>query len=480
VGYRKTPFLGGETTSRSRNLAYFRAVNIYPEFVQTKDGAEVGAFFGCPGLSLLTSLGNGPVRQVYAAANGVLYVVSGNAFYSVTGANWAIASLGTIGSIYGNVSIIENSASQLQIVDGTGAWVYNYSTATFSAVTLPSGVVPSVSAAQDGFALINNVGTNQFYQSNLNDFTTYQGLNFSAADSTPDQIVAMFDIHREVWIFKKKTTEVWVNAGNAGFAFQRLQGVNIQTGCVAPYSTSRLGEGIAWLGQDEQGKGIVYLTNGYAATRISTNAVEEAINGYSLITDAFSYSYQQEGHVFYVLTFPSGNQTWAYDLTTGLWHERASFSNGQFGYQAPSCCATYNNKIVVGDSGSGNLYALDLTTFTDNGATRKWLRSWPAFPKNQNSAVRFNELMVTLQTGISIPDGTNPQLMLRWADDGGYTWSNEVWADSNVVGATQAYVRFRRLGQSSKGRGLNRIFELSGTDPIPVALLGAELDADPT
>ena len=60
----------------------------------------------------------------------------------------------------------------------------------------------------------------------------------------------------------------------------------MQHGTIAPYSVARLGEGFAMLSQDTRGQAVVASVSGYRPTRISTHAVENAINNYSVITDA--------------------------------------------------------------------------------------------------------------------------------------------------------------------------------------------------
>lgn len=478
----KTPFLGGTYVSRSKDLADNRCVNLFPELVETKEGKAVGAFYGCPGYYLLSTIGSGPIRGAYRASTGVLYVVSGNGLYSVS-ATWQATLVGTFASSTGPVKMVDNG-NQLLIVDGTGGYCLVFKTGAFTQ-PLPGtpGVIPATLAYQDGFALVNFSGTNQFYQSNLNDFTTWQALNFSSADSNPGAIIGMYDLHREVWLFKTDRTEVWVNAGLPGFAFQRLQGVQIPEGCVAPYSIDRIGDSIMWLGQDEQGQGIVYMSNGYAAVPVSTHAISFAIQALPTISDAIGFTYQQDKHFFYVLTFPSGNLTFVFDMSSKLWHERATFNaNGTFSRHVANCHAFAYGVHAIGDFSNGNLYAWDMNTYTDNGNVHKWLRSWRALPPSQESFVqyRFESLEISCQTGVNVPDGLNPQMMLRWSDDGGYNWSNELWADSNQTGNTSPRVIFKPLGQTKRGTGYDRIFELSGTDPVPVALIDANLEASPT
>ena len=72
----------------------------------------------------------------------------------------------------------------------------------------------------------------------------------------------------------------------------------------------------------------------------------------------------------------------------------------------------------------------------------------------------------------------DPQVMLRWSDDGGHTWSNETWASMGKLGEYYRRVFWRRLGMTLKLR--DRVYEISGTDPVKLAVMGAELLLSPT
>jgi hypothetical protein len=474
----KTPFLGSAYTSRSLDLACQRAINIFPEIVDTREAKDIGAFFATPGLDLLATVGSGPIRG-FQVTPSFLYVASGGLLYKVD-TSWNATPLGALGTSSGPVQFIFNG-TQVMAVDGTDSYVCSGSTFT-PGILAAIGVTANAISYQDGFGVVNNKGTTQWFQSNLFDFSTWSAINFSSADSAPDAVVTLFDNKREVFLFGSNKTEVWINAGLPGFAFQRLQGVYIPEGCAAAASPALVKDQIAWLGSG----GVVYLQSGYEAKRISTHAIEFSIQGYSTYADAIGYSYQQEGHFFYVLTFPTGNETWVYDLTTSaktgvsMWHQRAYFSNGSFSRHLSNCAAFFNNQAIVGDYASGNIYALDLNTYQDNGQPIKRLRSWRAMQGAADSTYRFNELTLDFQTGIKIPDGTNPQAMLRWSDDGGHTFGPQLFASLGQPGETTKRVRWTRLGQTKKSIGLDRIWEVSTTDNIPVAWIGASMDAEQT
>jgi hypothetical protein len=138
---------------------------------------------------------------------------------------------------------------------------------------------------------------------------------------------------------------------------------------------------------------------------------------------------------------------------------------------------TFNNQIIVGDYENGNLYALDLNTYQDNGDIQKWLRSWRPIPENQNTLVRTAQhgLQLLCESGVGLNDGqgSDPQVMLRWSDDGGHTWSSEHWTQMGRIGQYGFRAFWRRLGMTLKLR--DRVYEVSGTDPVKIIITGANL-----
>jgi hypothetical protein len=200
------------------------------------------------------------------------------------------------------------------------------------------------------------------------------------------------------------------------------------------------------------------------------------------LQNALSYTYQQEGHAFYVLTFPSDNATWVYDVSTQAWHERAGFENGNFVRHRSNCQCNFGGNIIVGDFANGNIYTFDLDVYADNGGIQKWLRSWRALPTGQNNLKRTSQhsLQLDCETGVGLNNGQGsaPAAMLRWSDDGGHTWSNEHWRDMGAIGQYGYRTIWRRLGMTLKIR--DRVYEISGTDPVKIAIMGAELFVSPT
>lgn len=477
----ETPFFGPSYVSKSTNLADQRLINLYPEVVETKTGKSIGMLTLCPGLKLQFTLDAGPIlSRSMIVMEGNLYIISGNTLYRIS-PTFVATVVGTI-SITSSVSAYVYSAS-----GGLVPVVLPFSAQGDGNIYLiTNGIqilisIGAPTAYQDGFGLMVQTGSNIWWQSNLLDLTTWDALNFASASGDSDNIVGIIQLKLEVFLVKQYETEVWVNVGTAGFAFERVSGIYVEQGAVTGATISRIGEKFMFLGQSTQGNNVVIEMNSYTPRRVSTHAIEEEISGYSTTTDSFSYTYQQEGHVFYVLVFPSGNAVWVYDATSSdllgipCWHQRAAFANGAFSRHWGNSYVFFAGLHLVGDYANGNVYSFNTSTLTDNGTTRKWLRSWNATTKMPEDVTRFSTLWIDMQTGLGIDANIDPQVVLRFSDDGGHTWSDEFIRSAGKLGQTAKRVKFNRLGSTRRSKGLNRIFELSSTDIMPVNMFGAYL-----
>lgn len=476
----KTPFLGASYVARSVNAAANRCVNLFPEAVP-EGGKEPGFLNRAPGLRLVATVGTGPIRGLWARTgpgNTTVYVVSGTELYNYTAG--VSTKLGDVSGT-GPVSIADNGTQLFIACNGPG-YIYNTTTAVFAPITDPD--YPGAVTVQylDGYFVFNEPGSQRLWVTSLLDGLSVDPLDFASAEGSPDDVVAVAVDHRELWVFGTSTIEVWYDAALASFPFTRIQGAFNEIGLAAAYSVAKLDNMLFWLGADTRGSGIVYKNNGYTGIRISTHALEYAIQQYSTISDAVAYTYQQEGHAFYVLTFPTANATWVFDVASGEWHERAGFAAGEFVRHRSNCQCNLAGSTLVGDFENGNIYAFDLAVYTDNGEIQKWLRSWRALPTGQNNLKRTAQHSLQLDAeagvGIAVGQGEDAEVMLRWSDDGGHTWSDEHWKSLGRVGEYGRRVIWRRLGMTTKLR--DRVYEVSGTDPVKITLLGATLQVSPT
>ena len=380
----KTPILGHSYVARSVNAADNRMINLYPETVP--EGGKENAFLTrTPGMQyVFATAADTPVRGMWVMGS-FLYVVAGLVLYKVD-ADWNVTSIGAV-SGDGPVSMSDNG-SQLWIACNPRAYVYTVSSNTLAEVTDPDFPGALMVTYLNGYFIFNQPNTQTFWITSFLDGTSIDPLNFDSATASPDTLVGLIADHGELWLFGAQTIEVWYYTGDVNFPFSRIQGAFNEIGCAAPFSIAKLDNTLFWLGNDARGNGIVYRANGYNGQRVSTHAIEWAIQQYGYIGDAIAYTYQQEGHPFYVLTFPTANKTWVYDVATDGWHERAAFDNGVFYRHRSNCQANFNGKILVGDYLDGNVYEFNTSYYADGDQPLKWLRSWRALPTGQNNLKR--------------------------------------------------------------------------------------------
>ena len=501
----KTPILGSSYVTRSINAADNRMVNLYPEIVP-EGGKEPAYLMRAPGLRFLNSVGTGPIRGLWTYG-GYGFAVSGDTLYRID-SFWNAVAKGTV-SGFGPVSMVDNG-TQLFVACNGPSYIYNLTTDVFAEITDPDFPGAVTVGYIDGYFVFNEPNSQKFWVTSLLDGLSVDPLDFASAEGSPDGLMSLIVDHREIWLFGTNSVEVWYDAGLQDFPLARIQGAFNEIGCAAAYSVAKLDNGLFWLGADARGKGIVYRSQGYTGQRISTHAVEWQIQQYTDISDAIGYTYQQDGHSFYVLIFPTANTTWVYDVSTGAWHERAGWAYNEFTRHRSNCQMAFNGEIVVGDYQNGNIYAFDMNQYSDNGDVQKWLRRWRALPTGQNDLKRTTQhsLQLDCETGVGldgndydtiivdllatessyrlatetgdnillnfdVTQGANPQVMLRWSDDGGHTWSSEHWKFMGRIGRYGFRTIWRRLGMTLKIR--DRVYEVSGTDPVKIAIMGAEL-----
>lgn len=466
----KFPFVGPAYQSRSSNVNAQRCVNLYPEVDES--GKNVLVLYGTPGLLRKTTVGNGPIRGAIAIGS-YLYVVSGTSLYRVD-QSWNAFLLGTV-SGSGLVSMATNR-SQLMIVNGTNGYIVTLSTGALTPITSTDfPTAPDAVTFIDNYFLVNSSGSDQFQISTLGDGLIWDGTDFASAEGNPDDVVSILADHRELWLFGSKSIEVWYNSGDADFPFDRIQGAFIEVGCIAKNSVAKADNTVYWIGQDANGYGMVWSARGYQPQRVSTHAIEHALQGYTRLDDAIGWTYQQEGHTFYVLSFPTADRTWALDLANGLWHERAYRDpvTGLLHRHRANCHAVFNGLNIVGDHTSGKLYELDLDTYTDDGDEIKSLRACAVlWDTTDLTNMAHYRLQIDVEGGVGLitGQGSDPQMMLRWSDDGGHEWSSEHWTTIGALGKYGAMAIWRRLGGSR-----NRIYEASITDPVKRVIINAHL-----
>lgn len=326
----------------------------------------------------------------------------------------------------------------------TGAFLGGY----FLALVPPSG---SALDAVDG-------KTVRF--SNLRDGGFYDPLDIIVKEAQPDNAVAIFVDHEELYVFGSKNSEVWRNTGSVT-TFERDPAGSIEFGCASPFSIVKLDSSIYMLAGDSRGKPIAIRLNGYQPQRVSTAAMEQIFESYGTdYSSAVAYSYSEGGHRLWVISFPTAGKTWCYDASVGSWAEWQS-SGGRFRGAFHALCW---NTHLVADYANGKIYSSSLGVVGESGGTMLHER----IARHSNEAIgkhRYHRVMLDMQAG------SGASVLMSYTDNDGVAWASD---KSATLSASLQRVIWRQLGASR-----DRVFRFRCTTNTVQSWVNAFVDIEP-
>jgi len=436
------------------------------------DDNKKSVLYHSPGLLELCSLTDCTEIRGIVAWDDYLYVAAKRGTQAVL---WKVSPGGTATECgYFTTSRtgklwMANNSTQLVMVDGPG-YVYTRATGSFGEITDAQWADAYTCSYQDGFGLFSDDDTDYWYHSELNDLTTYASADFYQKMAKTDGLTSVHSHLREPWIFGPGTTEVFYNAGGDNTSamnptFKRNPGGVIPIGIGA--AASSVG--------DEHGLPMTWLTNyktivsatRYEPMEISNQMLARSLNDMATVSDAVAFGYKEGGHTFYQITFPSSDQTWIYDYTTKLWFRLQSYKiSGGYGRQRANCYARMGNVHYVGDYENGKIYKMSTNYYDDNGyEIRRELYTKEVMAGMKR--ISFPDIMIDLDSGIDVSEGTSPTIFIQISKDGGNTYSSEIERTTGSIGDFGHRSIWRRLGS-----GYRQMTKVVVTDLIPWKVMG--------
>lgn len=461
-----------------------RCINLYPEVTpKITKPPTFATHFQRPGKVLLSSPpAAGAGRLLWAASDGELFAVVGDTVYFVA-PDWSWQELGKIAAGTTPCSMADNgkmAGGDIVLVDGTAnGYQIDMTTRAMTPIVDGTGTFVGADVVRylQGFFLFNAPNTTNWYIS-LAFSVAFNALDVAAKSSHADNIVTIGLRQREVWLIGETTTEPWSLVGGADFPFEEIPSTFVLYGCAAKYSLANADVNLFWVSKNDQGQAIIVRSDGYEAKRISTHAIEAEIQKYATVADAVGSAYQVRGHTFYVVTFPTGNTTWVFDLATDFQpHELAwTDDDGNLNrdralfYAAVSPLGGYAGGVVALDWETGDLYRIDPTVYNDAGRAISFVRGFPHV-MDELKRVTHGSLVVDIDCGNIEDPAADPQLNLRYSDDRGHTFSETLQCSMGKTGEYQSSPNFNGLGMAR-----DRVYELFWSVDAKTALNGIYLD----
>lgn len=455
--YDKIPLFGPDSADDSPDVNSQLTQNMWPRL--RVEGARTPiAMYGVPGLTeVAIAPSGGPCRGNGVRFGGNAYLVVKNKLLKIDSV-WTITEVGTLNTSAGNIEMAVGR-DYLMIVDGTDGYTYNGTTfATIIDVDFPAN--PTHCAYQSTYFIANKGSSDEFYISASEDPTSWASLDFEAASEKPDNCFGLDTTAKDLYIFGDQSTQVYfADPNNPLFPFTLYKGAVLNFGLQAPNSLVSSSAGIFFLGTAEEGGIFVVMLNGFQGVIIS-NDIADDLKDYTTTDDAVAYVYRYSDKTHYQITFPTESVTHEYIVEDNFWTKRKSdglTKHLSLGH------VFFNNVNVVGDANSGELYKIDGTVYTEDGSQIERIRRTQNVNVGGNGLI-FWEVQLLIEAGVGTAGGSgaNPQVAMRYSDDGGHNWSSWLNGEMGAIGETETTCYWDKLGVSPRGR----IFEFKVTDPV--------------
>jgi hypothetical protein len=392
-------FIGGFYTGESPTALAARTMNWYVENVEAPGGRNKQVLYPTPGVRTFVDTAGLNGRGAFAQSGRAFFAI-GNKLFEVF-ADFTAIDRGTMVTDSNPVTIQSNGdgGDELFITSGDHGYVYDLSANTLTQV-VSSGATQG--GMLDGYFLRIDALNSTLYISDLLDGTTWDPTQFAQRSIAPDPWIGMAVNYREIWLFGTETSEVWYDAGTSPFPFAPHPSGLVPYGITATFSVKNVNGTLIWLARTKSGRGQVVAAQGFNPKVISTHALQVAIDSYEEITDAVGDTFDFFGHTFYLLTFPSAQASWLYDLTTGVWTEIGTWVSGLNDYIAwrPLFHCFAFNKHLIADRASGTVMELSTAFGTDiEGRSIRRLRQAPV-PMQELKRVFIREFSLYMETGL--------------------------------------------------------------------------------
>lgn len=472
--------------SESQSFNSQRCINMIPVIPQASSLND-RALFGSDGLTEKTELTG--VNRGSILANGIAYFVNGSSLWSID-SSYASVELGTVAGVV-RVSMATNTTIDERtkiviVVPGIASYVYDSSLGTVVAISDPDFLMSDTVSFKDSYYVFTSSDGLQAFNSAPNDPTSFDALDRFTAEVNPDSIVASIVNHNELYIMGEVTGELFQINPNVidGTPFQRVPGGTVEKGLHGKFAIAEFDNSFVFAGGGKNEKTSIWkLTGSASAAKISTSAIDSEIQKFNKeeISESFAIPWSQRGQTFVSFTFESSripSRTFIYNATTSAlsgvstWHELQSGVNVDNRWRVQSIVHAHG-ELLVGDSITGKIGALDRDAFTEYG--EPILRQVTSQPYRVLDKSQFlDNLEIVMEKGVGLTSGfgSDPKIRMKFSNTGTKEWTSEFSRSFGKIGEWDRRTVWRRQGRASTNRTLSFIM----TDPVRCNILGCNLN----
>ena len=316
-------------------------------------------------------------RGIFTSVRGnLLIAVIGSQVYSLN-ENLSPSLVGSLATESGEVFMDENLNSQICIVDGVNAYIYNYSLG-YANLTIQTGLgtlIPGYVCFHNTYFLFGNADRtangSAWYAYQYNTSTTIIAATPGqfALQTKPDYAIAVLRIPGQssnVLVFGSSVCEVWTQIGGLQ-NYRRQSTINVDYGCISTSTIVTSDQYVIWLAVNENNAPIIMVYTGQGFEPVSTDGIDYQLSQIQYPSQSTAMSYRQDGHLFYQLTFYNtvDNVTILYDLSTKTFF---TLTDAALNYHPAREFAYFKDNLYFISLNNGSLYqsSTNFTTYNEN------------------------------------------------------------------------------------------------------------------
>ena len=460
------PIVSGIFTDGGPDVRTAYPVNLMP----VPKGSGVSDYYLRPHDGVVV-LGAGPgIDRGGIEWRGVCYRVMGTKLVSVdpTGAATVLGDVGGAGYV-----TMDYDFDRLGIVSGQNLFFWDGGALTQN--TDPDLGVVLDTAWIDGYWMTTD--GEKLVVTDLGNPLSVNPLKYGSSEIDPDPVVALVKIRNEVYAVNRHTIEVFDNIGGEFFPFQRIDGAQIQKGAVGTHACCAFAEMLAFVGSGRNESTSVYIGANATAQAISTQDVDEVLQGYSesQLSQIKLESRIDRSHKLLYMHLP--DRTLVYDhastqvIGAPVWFTLTTGLDGFAEYRARNFVWCYG-KWIVGDTQQARTGYLDDTLSSHWGSVVRWEFSTPIVYNGSRGAI-FHELELVALTG-RVPVGMNPTISTSYSVDG-QAWSQDRFILAGSSGDSQKRLVWWQQGFMRD----RRVQRFRGTSHAHISMLRLEARLEP-
>jgi len=312
----------------------------------------------------------------------------------------------------------------------------------------------------DGYYVVGTP-SGLLYNSNVEDPTTWQAINYIGVVSDADPLLAIGRTINYIVTFGSHHIEFFYDAGSSpGSPFLPYQNAVIQFGIAAEDSLVQMDNTLIWMSTAKQKGYQVMAMSGQTPQVISNQYIERIINRCDP-NQAYAFSIKISGHSLYVLTLRDLGYTLVYDFAQNGWTYWSSMENNQETYFLGQYYTKFGTLDLLQHVNTGTIYQFDPNTYQDYGNPINVLCRTPLVDGGTNLRKFWRSVQI-------VGDKVDSYALLRYTSDDYQTFS--AWQNVNL---NTAKSQVNRLGQ-----GRRRAFDLLHQDNVPLRLEYFEVDVE--